>query len=379
MGALEQSSVDWFLDSRSLVIGVLWIPRGLGHESRVSILHHSGRLRDRIRETQIDFASSRFSDETYRGLVSSSPRSRSSRDEPPGEPFMLILDGATGTELDRRGVDVTLPLWSARAMIEAPEVLEEIHEDYLRAGADVIVTNTFRTHERSLARAGLPGQSGPLTRAAVEIAIRARNTIRPEAQVFGSVSPLEDCYCPERAPNRSACTEEHARMILDLVDAGVDHVLIETMSSARESLAAVEMARRHAPGRWSVSFCLDVENAPGHLIDGTPLSELLPELEGARHVGVNCVPAVNLIDHLQVIRDFLPDGATLAAYGNVGVPDDVRGWINTDAIDPERYASHVEDWLASGVELVGGCCGTSPQTILAIRDLRESGSHSPGT
>ena len=63
---------------------------------------------------------------------------------------MLILDGATGTELDRRGVDVTLPLWSARAMIDAPEVLEEIHVDYLRSGADAIVTNTFRTHERLL-------------------------------------------------------------------------------------------------------------------------------------------------------------------------------------------------------------------------------------
>ena len=82
---------------------------------------------------------------------------------------MLILDGATGTELDRRGVDVTLPLWSARALVDAPEVLEEVHADYLRAGADVIVTNTFRTHERSLARAGLPGncfQSGPVAQSA---------------------------------------------------------------------------------------------------------------------------------------------------------------------------------------------------------------------
>ena len=167
-------------------------------------------------------------DDGYGGDVHSFCGSRSGRDEPQGEPPMLILDGATGTELDRRGVDVTLPLWSARAMIDAPEVLEEIHGDYLRAGADAIVTNTFRTHERSLARAGLPGESGPLTRAAVEIACRARDAVRPEALVFGSVSPLEDCYCPELAPDRSTCTEEHTRMIVDLVDAGVDHVLIET-------------------------------------------------------------------------------------------------------------------------------------------------------
>lgn len=290
---------------------------------------------------------------------------------------MLILDGATGTELDRRGVDVTLPLWSARAMIDAPQVLEEVHVEYLEAGADVIVTNTFRTHERSLARAGLPGRSGPLTRSAVEIACRARDAVRPDALVFGSVSPLEDCYSPELTPARSACMEEHSRMIGDLVEAGVDHVLIETMSSAREAMAAVEVARRDAPGRWSVSFCLDVEGAPGRLIDGTPLVELLPELEGARYVGVNCVPAIHLADHLQVVREGVPEGATLAAYGNVGMPDDVRGWVNTDAVDPARYASLVEEWLALGAGLVGGCCGTTPGTIQAIRGLRGTGLDSP--
>ena len=287
---------------------------------------------------------------------------------------MLIIDGATGTELDRRGVDVTLPLWSARAMIDAPEVLEKIHADYLRAGADVIVTNTFRTHERSLARAGLPGESGTLTRSAVEIACRARDAVRPDGLVFGSVSPLEDCYCPELAPDRSACTEEHTRMIVDLVDAGVDHILIETMSSAREALAAVDVARQHAPGRWSVSFCLDIEGTPGRLIDGTPLATLLPDLEGAGYVGVNCVPAVSLVDHLHVIQDDLPTGATLAAYGNVGVPDDIRGWVNTDAVDPGRYAVHVVDWLSAGAGLVGGCCGTTPETIRSIRGLRDPGT-----
>ena len=280
---------------------------------------------------------------------------------------MLILDGATGTELDRRGVDVTLPLWSARAMIDAPEVLRAIHGDYLEAGADVIVTNTFRTHERSLSRAGLPGRSGELTRAAVEIARQARDAVKPEALVFGSVSPLEDCYSPELAPEAAVCRDEHARMIEDLLSAGVDHVLVETMCSARESLAAVEAARAHAQGRWSISFCLDVNGPPGRLIDGTPLVELLPRLDGARYIGVNCVAATHLLQHLQSVEGRLPAGATLAAYGNVGVPDDVRGWVNTDAVDPDCYASHAREWARAGAGLIGGCCGTTPDTIRAIR------------
>ncbi|MCH2161341.1 MAG: homocysteine S-methyltransferase family protein, partial [Phycisphaerales bacterium] len=94
---------------------------------------------------------------------------------------ILLLDGATGTELDRRGVDVRIPLWSARAMDEAPEVLEEVHRAYLLAGADAVITNTFRTHERSLAKAGLGKDAERLTRSAVEIARSACDSARPDA------------------------------------------------------------------------------------------------------------------------------------------------------------------------------------------------------
>ena len=90
---------------------------------------------------------------------------------------ILLLDGATGTELDRRGVDISLPLWSARAIVDAPQILQDIHSDYLAAGANVITANTFRTHRRSLAKAGLGDQAGALSRQAVEIAKRARTPV----------------------------------------------------------------------------------------------------------------------------------------------------------------------------------------------------------
>jgi len=282
---------------------------------------------------------------------------------------MLILDGATGTELDRRGIDVTLPLWSARAIIEAPDVLEDVHRSYLQAGAEVVVTNTFRTHARTLDRAGQAGRAGELTRQAVALAIRARDETRPDALVFGSVSPLEDCYRPDLAPSADDCRAEHALMIRDLLEAGVDHVLIETMCSAREATAAVQVARELAPGRWSVSFCLDVEGDAGRMMDGTILRTLLPELHGARFIGVNCVPADRLLGHLMSFRDDVPPGADLAAYGNVGRPDPVNGWVNTDAVDPDRYAEYALEWSRAGVELIGGCCGTTPETIRSIREL----------
>ena len=103
---------------------------------------------------------------------------------------ILLLDGATGTELERRGVDISLPLWSARALLDAPQVLQDIHSDYLAAGANAITANTFRTHSRSLAKAGLGDQAGALSRQAGEIDNRARDEHNPDAIVLVSIAPL---------------------------------------------------------------------------------------------------------------------------------------------------------------------------------------------
>src|SRR5512139_2644302 len=123
--------------------------------------------------------------------------------------FALLLDGAAGTELQRRGVDTTLPLWSARALIEAPEVLRAIHKDYLAAGADIITTNTFRTHRRTLTRAGVGERARELTSLAVQIARDAAGRVDRQIFVAGSMAPLEDCYSPQLVPAADELQVEH--------------------------------------------------------------------------------------------------------------------------------------------------------------------------
>ena len=280
---------------------------------------------------------------------------------------ILILDGATGTELDRRGVDVGLPLWSAGAMDEAPDVLREVHVAYLDAGADAIITNTFRTHERSLAKAGMGERAGALTRAAVSIACEARDATKPEAMVLGSVAPLEDCYSPDLAPEPEECRRAHGQLIRRLVEAGADLVLVETMCSAHESLAAVEAAVSEAADRWGICFCLKSDGPPGVLLDGTELADIVSALQGARFIGINCVAAPVLADQVRHLRCLVPEGLPIAAYGNVGHADEEGGWVCTDAIEPARYADHAMAWVEAGASIVGGCCGTTPATIEAIR------------
>jgi homocysteine S-methyltransferase len=279
---------------------------------------------------------------------------------------IFLLDGATGSELDRAGIDVGMPLWSANAIIEAPEILKQVHIAYLEAGAQAIITNTFRTHERSLAKAGMGDRAEELTNKAVEIARTARDEVNTDALVFGSVAPLEDCYSPELAPLSKVCEEEHSKMIKHLVNSGVDLVLIETMCSAGE-LCAASIAAMENTDAWAVSMCLR-QDSIGVLLDGNPIDEFLPALARACFLGINCYPATKLAKQVTYLRSIVPSHIPIAAYGNVGYADDEGGWINTDAIDPNIFAEYAMDWVNAGASIVGGCCGTTPKSISAIRN-----------
>jgi homocysteine S-methyltransferase len=286
----------------------------------------------------------------------------------------LLIDGATGTELERRGVNIALPLWSARALIDAPQVVQEVHEDYLRAGAGAVTTCTFRTHERSLARAGLGARARELTGLAVELAQAAVRAVRPGALVLGSVAPLEECYDPVQAPARDVCRREHERMMRHLLDAGVDLLLIETMGTLREAEAAAGAARALAPGRWILSFCARSSGPPGRALSGEEITGLLGTLGGARAVGVNCVAAPAVLAQVRLLRASLPAHVAVAAYANIGRADEQGNWVCTEAADPARYARAAREWIDAGATIVGGCCGTRPETIRAVAQELGRGS-----
>jgi homocysteine S-methyltransferase len=284
---------------------------------------------------------------------------------------ILVLDGATGTELGRRGVDLAPPFWSARALLDAPDVLAAVHAEYLEAGADAVITATFRTHARSLAPAGRGDDARALTHQAVAIARDARDRVRPGGQVLGGVAPLEDCYRPELAPDPDACRREHEAMITDLLDAGVDAILLETMGVAHEAIAAAEVARALAPGRWMISFCARSDGPPGVLIDGHPVTALLEHLDGAAAVGFNCVAAPAMAAQIPVVRAALPATTDVIVYANTSRQTDDGAWRDSDATDPDRYANYAEQWRDAGATIIGGCCGTNPETIRAVaRRLR---------
>ena len=276
---------------------------------------------------------------------------------------LVLLDGATGTELDRRGVNVSMPIWSATAIIEAPEVLREIHRDYLIAGAHVITANTFRTHKRSLSRVGLGERASELTSLAVAIAREACAGVNDRALVAGSIAPLEDCYSPELVPPEECLQIEHTEMAYNLLEAGVDLLLVETMNTVREAVAAA----RAAVATGLPSLVSVVCGSDARLLSGETLASAAKALTAIRPdaILVNCTPAPQLGRALSELRarTSLPIGA----YGNVGDTDDGQNWVESDASDPELYSEYASHWKAVGATLIGGCCGTTPSHIASLR------------
>jgi len=278
----------------------------------------------------------------------------------------LILDGATGTELNRRGVDTGLPLWSANALMNDHDVkiLQEIHEDYLRAGADIITTNTFRTNRRALAPSRNANRALQLTRRAVEVARAAIANVPSDKPRFvaGSISTLEDCYRPDLVPPDGELLDEHSDRVLDLIECGVDLFLVETMNSIREAVMVARLATITGTP-VAVSFVCDKE---GNILSGESLTEAAVQLLplGICAIGVNCGPTPNLGKPLAELQAVCGTDFPLIAYGNIGYADEKAGWVNTDSENPKVYCEHAVQWP---VKIVGGCCGTTPQHIAELK------------
>lgn len=282
----------------------------------------------------------------------------------------VLLDGATGTELTRRGIDTSLPLWSAAALRDAPDVVRQIHQDYVAAGAEVITANTFRTHERSLAAGGLAGQAAQWTAVAVEL---ARDAAQGRAYVAGSQAPLEDCYEPQRTPPKDALQAEHAAMAANLAAAGVDMILVETQPTIREAVAA---ARAAIATGLPVLVSL-VCGSDGKLLSGETVADAVAAVRplGPDAIMVNCCPAPQVLHLLRVLEAAAPD-LPRGAYANIGELDPVQGWRNTGAEDAEQYANWAGEWLKAGAQLIGGCCGTTPEHIRLLRKLLDGAGRS---
>ena len=286
--------------------------------------------------------------------------------------FPLILDGAMGTELARRGVDTGLPLWSANALLSAADTIRQIHVDYIRAGAQVITTDTFRTNTRTLRRSGLHERMRELTRYAVNLAREAITQVSPpptlllpgRVQIAGSIAPVEDCYSPWLVPqDDDILLAEHTELATLLAEAGCDLLLLETMNTAREAAVAAKAAMQTGLPLW-VSFVLGSDN---RLLSGETVTDAVRGVLGCRPqaVLVNCIPVVQVSSALTELRRAAGSDVTIGAYANAGHVEE-QGWTMEHGTAPIDYARAATQWAHEGAGIIGGCCGSTPDHIRAV-------------
>lgn len=309
---------------------------------------------------------------------------------PDAQSRLLILDGALGTELERRGFATTLPLWSAKALLDAPNMVWEIHQDYVAAGADVLSACTFRTTPYTLRKVGLEHRAEELTHQAIRYAKAAFSEFPPAlagglGRVAGSIAPLEDCYHPELAPSQDILKTEHARFAKLLADAGADLMLVETQNSAREALIAAEAALATGLPVW-VSL---MPKSATEIFNGDSLAEAARELHrlGVAVILVNCAKPAIIAAAFGVLTETLPD-ARLGLYPNLldaslspltptadspttnpkfSFPHSDGGRIKDGG--EERDKANFAAWLsrfAPYASVLGGCCGTTPDHIAEL-------------
>ncbi len=285
---------------------------------------------------------------------------------------VLILDGALGEELERRGYAAKLPLWSAGAVLELPSLVWEIHRDYVEAGADVLATCTFRTTRWTLAKVGMAARAEELTHQAVRLARSAASETDREVLIAGCLGPVEDCYQPELAPDDETLCAEHTHQTKMLAAVGVDLIFLETHNSLREVLIAAECALKTNLPVWASVIPKDAE----HILNGDDLAELCTKLHtlGVRGTLVNCcapdVAEAAFLTMQNAVADDErrdPDGRRslplLGAYPN----------LMEEPMTPEEFAEWAMQMVKNGASIIGGCCGSGPEHIHAIANRYRQG------
>jgi homocysteine S-methyltransferase len=296
----------------------------------------------------------------------------------------VVLDGALATELEQKGADLDDPLWSARCLLESPELISEVHTDYLQAGADIITSATYQASETGFRERGLSNKEArALMQEGVALAVRARDEFWLEVTsedsgrnglkplVAASMGPFGACLHDgsEYHGNYNSSWREvslfHRERMLWLAEAGADLLAFETIPSLPEAEILLELLEKHVADlhglpSWISFSCKDSM----HVSHGESFRDCMALMAGSDQVaaaGINC-SAPGLITEL--IRSVEATDLLLMVYPNSGETFVSRDhcWQGQGSTD---FA--IEEWFDAGVRLFGGCCRTRPEDIAGMR------------
>jgi homocysteine S-methyltransferase len=293
----------------------------------------------------------------------------------------VLLDGALATELESRGADLNDPLWSARVLVDAPELIREVHATYFESGADCATTASYQASFDGFARRGFSfDEAAALMRRSVTLALEARDafwanlerrTRRVKPFVAASVGPygafLADGseYSGDYGLSQAELEAFHAPRLAVLADSGADVLAFETIPSALEARALLRVLERHPHARAWLSFSA---RDGAHICHGEAFKDCV--LEFGAHpqvvaIGVNCTAPQFIPELLGSARGLT--STPLLAYPNSGEAYDPISKTWGGACSSEDFVAQAQSWLEAGARVIGGCCRTTPAHIAAVR------------
>lgn len=278
--------------------------------------------------------------------------------------IVLLCDGAMGTELQRKGLKVgDCP---EEYNLTHPEVIQAIHKDYYDAGSDIVETNTFGANRLRLKFYGLEDQVREINSAAVN---NAKFVCPNNKFIAGSIGPLGELFEPIGTISENYAYEVFVEQAKVLEDSGLDILFIETMMSIEEAVIAVKAAKENTTLPIAASMTFELGKTGLKTPWGVDVQTAVNELTnaGADIIGSNCGKGFD--EMIQVINEMKKlTTKPILAQSNAGIPELVDGklhYIET----PEMIAPKVHELLKSGVNIIGGCCGTNPSHIKKMREV----------
>ena len=282
---------------------------------------------------------------------------------------VIIMDGGTGTELEKRGVPMEENGWSASSTITQPEILRQIHEEYIRAGADIIITNTFSTSRHVLNACNLADKFELINATAARIAVEARdNTADRPIYIAGSISTTT--FGKEQPPLAVALTNFNNQANI-LADNGVDFFVLEMMRDIEYTNIAYQAAKQTGLPVW-IGYSTNVDDEGK--VQLTYAQGTIGLADVLKTLSVEETPLVSIMHTL--IEDIQPSLSVLKENwsGPMGVYAHsgefvMPNWQFIDIISPEAYAAEAQKWVAQGVQVIGGCCGIGPKHIRVLKEI----------
>ena len=280
--------------------------------------------------------------------------------------MITILDGGMGQELVARSLSAPTPLWSARVMLDAPQIVRAVHDDFFAAGAMVATANTYAVHRDRLAEAGLEDRFEELHGTACRIACAARDAAGG-GRVAGAIGPLGGSYRADPLPGDA---EARFAEICRLQAPFVDLFLLETVSALDQMHAALAGAAGQGRPVW---LSLSVDDRDGRLLrSGAPLEDALAEAGAADALLVNCSAPEAVSVALDSLRGSdKPFGAYANGFTGINprflrAGATVRDLAARRDLTPAAYAVFAEDWARMGATLIGGCCEIGPAHVAEL-------------